>query len=105
MKHKIPERLTALLLSLVMLVSLTTAAFADEPVSVTLDKSELALTLDGSAELKATVTNGAADASVTWSSDNPGVATVDTTGKVTAVSAGAAVITATYTPAGGDPLG
>ena len=50
MKHKIPERLTALLLSLVMLVSLTTAAFADEPVSVTLDKSELALTLDGRAE-------------------------------------------------------
>ena len=105
MKHKIPERLTALLLSLVMLVSLTAVAFAEEPVSVTLDKSELALTLDGSATLNATVANGAADASVTWTSDTPTVATVDAAGKVTAVAAGEAVITATYTPAGGDPLG
>ena len=37
MKHKIPERLTALLLSLVMLVSLTAVAFAEEPVTVTLE--------------------------------------------------------------------
>lgn len=105
MKHKIPERLTALLLSVVMFASLTTMAFAEEPVTVTLDKPELALTLDGSATLKATVANGAADASVTWTSDAPTVATVDAAGKVTAVAAGEAVVTATYTPAGGDPLG
>ncbi len=35
------------------------------------------------------------DASVTWNSDNPAVATIDNTGKVTAVSSGDAKITAT----------
>ena len=64
--------------------------------SVTLDKTELALTLgDAAAQLKATVApDNATDKTVTWSSDKTSVATVDATGKVTAVAEGTATITA-----------
>ena len=67
------------------------------PVSVTgvsLNRTEMGLTIGGTKTLTATVTPvGAANKSVTWSSSKPAVATVDNTGKVTAVSAGTAVIT------------
>ena len=43
----------------------------------------------------------AADKSISWSSSNPSVATVDNTGKVTAVVAGTAIITATANDGGG----
>ena len=64
--------------------------------SVTLDKTELALTLgDAAVQLKATVApDNATDKTVTWSSDKTSVATVDATGKVTAVAEGEATITA-----------
>ena len=64
--------------------------------SVTLDKTELALTVgDAAAQLKATVApDNATDKTVTWTSDKPAVATVDATGKVTAVAEGEATITA-----------
>ena len=64
--------------------------------SVTLDKTELALTVgDAAVQLKATVApDNATDKTVTWSSDKTSVATVDATGKVTAVAEGEATITA-----------
>lgn len=66
-----------------------------QPVTgVTLDKSTLSLTEGDEATLKATVAPSGADQSVTWVSNKPEVATVDDDGKVTAVSAGSATITA-----------
>ncbi len=64
--------------------------------SVKLDKTELALTVgDAAVQLKATVApDNATDKTVTWTSDKPAVATVDATGKVTAVAEGEATITA-----------
>jgi hypothetical protein len=60
------------------------------PAAITLDKSSLAM------ELKETVQLSASGAeAITWSSSDTAVATVDETGKVTAVSAGNATITAT----------
>lgn len=62
---------------------------------VSLDKSTMALTADGSETLTATVApSNATNSTVTWSSSNQAVATVDG-GKVTAVAAGTATITAT----------
>ena len=62
---------------------------------VTLSQTSLALNPGGSATLTATVSpSNATDKSVTWSSSNPSVATVSN-GKVTAVGAGSATITAT----------
>lgn len=63
--------------------------------SVTLDKTELALEIGGKETLTATVApENATNKSVTWSSDNPAVATVDN-GKVSAVAEGTATVTAT----------
>ena len=64
--------------------------------SVALDKTTLALTVgDAAVQLTATVApEDATDKTVTWSSDKESVATVDATGKVTAVAAGEATITA-----------
>ena len=72
-------------------------AETDDPVlveSVTLGSSELTLVI-GEADVTLTVTVKPADVEVTWSSDKTSVATVDATGKVTAVAAGEATITAT----------
>ena len=63
--------------------------------SVTLDKTAVTLEVGGEETLTATVTpDNATDKAVTWSSDNTAVATV-INGKVTAVSAGTATVTAT----------
>lgn len=74
------------------------------PVSVTgvtLSKSNLTLTVGNSANLVATVApNNVADKSVTWTSSSPQTAKVDANGRVTAVAAGTAVITATTTDGG-----
>lgn len=68
----------------------------NQPVdSVTLDKNTLTLTEGQSETLKATANPEQADQSFTWSSNNTSVATVDSNGKVTAVKAGTADITAT----------
>ena len=64
--------------------------------SVTLDKTELALTIgDAAVQLTATVKpDNATDADVDWSSSDVSVATVDGSGLVTAVADGTATITA-----------
>ncbi|SFJ83456.1 Uncharacterized conserved protein YjdB, contains Ig-like domain [Paenibacillus sp. UNC496MF] len=71
----------------------------DTPVAVTgvaLDKSSLSLDAGQTGQLTATVQpTNATNKAVQWSSDNAAAATVDGTGKVTAVAAGSAVITAT----------
>lgn len=62
--------------------------------SVTLNKTELTLEVGGEETLTATVTpDDATDKTVTWSSDNTAIATVEN-GKVTAIAAGNATITA-----------
>ena len=71
------------------------AAKVIEVTSVMLDKSNLALTEGESATLKATVKpDNATDKTVTWSSSNTAVATVDASGRVSALRAGTATVTA-----------
>lgn len=67
----------------------------ETPVTgVTLDKNTLTLEIGGTATLIATVApENATDKSVTWESDKTNIATVDSTGKVTAISDGTAIIT------------
>ena len=69
---------------------------------VTLDKTEFSLPAGGDTSvLTAAVAPGnAADKSVTWSSSNPGVASVDSNGVVTPVAEGTATITATTVDGG-----
>ena len=70
-----------------------------EPVQVTsikLNKSKKSLNIGDTFTLTATIKpNDATDKSVTWSSSNTSVATVDENGVVTAVAEGTATITAT----------
>ena len=62
--------------------------------SVSLNKTELELTVDESETLKATVTpEDATNKTAFWSSDDEKVATVDEDGKITAVAVGSATIT------------
>ena len=79
-----------------------------EPVKVisvggiALDKTALSLTPGGTAELDATVTpDNATDKSVTWTSGDTSVATVDANGTIIAVAPGTATITATANDSSG----
>ena len=64
--------------------------------SVTLDKTEGVLTVGNTVTVTATVTpDTTTNASVTWTSSNEAIATVDSEGKITAVAPGTATITAT----------
>ena len=76
--------------------SITITAAPKPATDITLNKSELTLAAGAVDEsLTATVTPANSTDTVVWSSDKPAVATVDsTTGKVTAVAPGEAVITA-----------
>ena len=68
------------------------------PNSVSLDKSSLNLSIGGSSDLHATVLPAdATDPSVSWSSSNTAVATVNNNGHVTALTAGTATIIVTTT--------
>lgn len=78
------------------------AVYEDAPtvavIGVTLNKTSATLAVGGTETLTATVSpDGATNKTVTWSSDNTSVATVDANGKVTAASAGTATITVTAT--------
>ena len=83
-------------------LTLTGEKFEILPVeSVGLDKSTAELHVGENATLVATVLPvNASDKSVSWTSSNPDVATVDATGKVTAVAVGTATITVTTTDGG-----
>lgn len=66
--------------------------------SVTLNISEVTLPVGGSIGAMATVaTEGFAPKTLTWTSSDEDVATVDASGNITAVAAGSATITATST--------
>ena len=68
---------------------------------VELDKTTLSLVEGTTGSLTATVApENATDTTVTWASDNPSVAAVDQSGKITAVSEGTATITVTTTDGG-----
>lgn len=77
-------------------VTVTYQAAKVKVTGVTIDRQVLSLALGDSETLVATVTpEGATDKSVVWSSSAPSIVSVDQNGKVTALSAGTAVITAT----------
>lgn len=59
---------------------------------VKLNRTSLSLDVGGTSTLTATISPSGASNSVTWSSSDPSVATVSSTGKVTAVKAGTATI-------------
>lgn len=64
--------------------------------SIALSQTELALNEGQTANLSATITpSNATDKAVTWSSSDKSIATVNAQGKVTAIKAGEAIITAT----------
>ena len=65
---------------------------------VSLNKAATSIAVGANETLEATVAPAdATDKSVTWSSDDSEVATVDQTGKVVGVAAGTATITVTTT--------
>ena len=64
------------------------------PTSVSVSPSSLSVTEGESKYLSATVYPSTASQSVTWSSSNTSVATISSTGKVTAIKAGTATMTA-----------
>lgn len=68
---------------------------SETPAGVTLNKTSASMEIGDTLTLIATVSpEDAIEKGVTWSSDNESVATVDASGKVTAVKAGTAKITA-----------
>ena len=81
------------------------ARWAEEEIvaadGVVLDQTAIKLSPGGKVTLVATVTpENAKDKSLTWSSSNEGIATVDANGNVTAVKEGTATITVTTTDGG-----
>ena len=63
-------------------------------IGVSLDKTSITITVGSTETIKATIEPEDADnQNITWTSDNPEVATVNEKGKVTGVKAGKAVIT------------
>lgn len=107
------RRFSAWVLACVMTLTLVTvpAAAANE-YTVKLNSSEVSLTEGETHSMRATVTEGETLifenqknwTGLVWTSSDPTVATIGkTAGKITAVGAGTAVITATYTYTEGDP--
>lgn len=77
-----------------------TLYFTTVVTGITLDKDSATINVGDTEPLTLTATvlpDDAADKTVTWSSDNTSVATVDANGKVTAIAEGTATITVTAT--------
>lgn len=74
--------------------TITVTAAPKPATGIALNKTALSLTAGGSEQLNATVQPADTTDTVKWSSNKPEIAKVDSTGKVTAVAAGEAVITA-----------
>lgn len=100
------KKIAIITLTILLTVLLCVSCNTDESVDylfhktsvtgVTLDKESIILPVGKNQTLVATVTpENATDKSVTWSSSNTSVATVDQNGKVTALAEGEATITAT----------
>ena len=82
-------------------INVTYTAETVHVTGVSLNKSSTSIEEGGTETLTETVSpNNATDKSVSWSSSNTAVATVDANGVVTAVSAGTATITVTTTDGG-----
>lgn len=67
---------------------------ANVPVGILLDKAQASVAASGTLQLKATLLPAGVKGTITWASSNTSKATVDTSGKVTGVASGSAVITA-----------
>ena len=81
--------------------SITVSADKIPVEEVSLDKNEVEIIMGESAQLTATVTpEDATDKSVAWSSSDESIATVDETGKVTALKVGSATIKVKTTDGG-----
>ena len=79
-----------------MTASATVTVSQTSVTGISLDKSSLTLTVGSTGTFTATVTPiNASDKSITWSSSDRSVATVDSSGKVKAIKAGTSKITAT----------
>lgn len=94
--HKLLLTVTLILCS-ILIFNLACENETVVPVSeVSLNKSTLTMEINDSETLTATLTpSDATDKTVSWTSNNTSVATVDSNGKVTAQSAGTAIITVT----------
>ena len=88
------KKLVFAIISVALVVACQKAPSIVSVSGVTLNKTSLTLTEGGSETLVATVNPGnATDKSVSWSSSDATVASVDVSGKVTALKAGSATIT------------
>lgn len=105
MKSRFLRRAGALLLALALACSLLAVPAAASPAtSMSLQPDKLALEVGGGTSTLTLVPDPAdADlpAALTWSSSNPGAATVDQDGKVTPVAEGSTTITVTATDGSG----
>ena len=89
------DETTELVESAVIPATITVAAAPKPATGITLNKDALTLTAGNSdTSLTANVTPSDSTDTVAWSTNKPAVATVDATGKVTAVAQGEAIITA-----------
>lgn len=89
------DETTELVESAVIPATITVAAAPKPATGITLNKDALTLTAGNSdTSLTANVTPSDSTDTVAWSTNKPAVATVDATGKVTAVAPGEAIITA-----------
>lgn len=78
------------------LVMLVNPASTVSVSSVTLDKTSVTIAPGSTAQLSAAILpSNATDTTLTWSSSNPSIATVNSTGLVTGVASGTAYVTAT----------
>ena len=91
----VSNRWTGVLGSVVVWLLLAMSCI-DEVVSVTIDQADVSLVVGASVQLSATVAvRGSASSAVVWSSDDPTVAFVSRTGRVSAISEGTTTVKAT----------